>query len=98
MWGTCADMYLAWWDDYEDYDIKYHNETVVLKHNLWEAACTIAKKYENEVLEKAPHLDYTTIVIGASDPRAMVSVLAKKYKMDLIVVGQHANDEKKENE
>eukprot|EP01118_Nematostelium_gracile_P017198 TRINITY_DN726_c0_g1_i1.p2 TRINITY_DN726_c0_g1~~TRINITY_DN726_c0_g1_i1.p2 ORF type:complete len:223 (-),score=45.78 TRINITY_DN726_c0_g1_i1:45-713(-) len=66
---------------------------VILTHKLWRAAAGIITTYQEELNKLAPTLNYTSILPEADDAREMVCALVKKYKVDVLVIAKHKDNE-----
>eukprot|EP01117_Protostelium_nocturnum_P005684 TRINITY_DN204_c0_g1_i1.p1 TRINITY_DN204_c0_g1~~TRINITY_DN204_c0_g1_i1.p1 ORF type:complete len:318 (-),score=99.15 TRINITY_DN204_c0_g1_i1:199-1152(-) len=67
--------------------LKSKDAITILQGALWRSAKRISETY-HEILEKQfPNVDYTSLVPGVKDPKALTAILASKYTADWIVIG-----------
>jgi len=66
---------------------------VILSHKLWRAAAGIVSQAQQKAREA--QLDYTSILPEAYDARELVCALVKKYKIDVLIIGKHKENEQR---
>jgi len=72
-------------------------QSVILRHEIWRAAAGIIFQFQQRLNAQFPSVEYTSVLPEADDAREILCALAKRYKVDVMVIGKHKPGEMQSN-
>jgi len=76
--------------DQEEID---EESSTVLRYQLWRAAAGIITSYQDKLFAMKTKIEFTSVMPEAWDAREVLCALARRYKVDVLVVAKHKKGE-----